>query len=97
MPTYLVLGNFTEHGARAVKDTIQRAQAVKDVGKRMGITVREMFWTLGAFDVALIADAPDDATMTSFGLTIGALGNVRTQTMRAFNAEEIGQILHLMA
>jgi uncharacterized protein with GYD domain len=96
MPTYMVLGHFTEHGIRAVRDTTQRADAIKDVGKRMGITVRETFWTLGQYDVALIADAPDDTAMTAFGLAIGALGNVRTQTMRAFSSEEMGEILHKM-
>jgi uncharacterized protein with GYD domain len=92
----MVLGHFTEHGIRAVKDTTQRAGAVRDVGKRMGVTVKETYWTLGQYDVALIADAPDDSTITAFGLAIGALGNVRTQTMRAFTSDEMGQILHKM-
>src|SRR5688500_458784 len=97
MPTYMVLGHFTEHGVRAVRDTTKRAEAVREVARRLGITVKETYWTLGQYDIALIADAPDDDAMTSFGLTVGALGNVRTQTMRAFTPDEMEKILHRMA
>jgi uncharacterized protein with GYD domain len=97
MPTYIVLGNFTEQGISKVKDTAKRAEAVRDTAKKLGITVKDMYWTLGQYDVALIADAPDEAAMTSLGLSIGALGNVRTQTLRAFSAEEIGRIVGRLA
>ena len=97
MPTYIVLGNFTEQGVRNVKDTAKRAEAVRATAKKLGITVKETYWVLGQYDVALIADAPDEASMTALGLSIGALGNVRTQTMRAFTAQEIGQLLNRMA
>jgi uncharacterized protein with GYD domain len=96
MPTYIVLGNFTEQGIRNVKDTAKRAQAVRDTAKKLKITVKETYWTLGQYDVALIVDAPDEASVTALGLSVGALGNVRTQTLRAFSAEEIGQILSRM-
>jgi uncharacterized protein with GYD domain len=55
--------------------------------------VRDLFWTIGRYDVALILEAPDDETMTVFGLSAGKLGNVRTETLRAFSQAEIGQIL----
>ena len=97
MPTYIVLGNFTEQGIHKVKDTAKRAEAVRDTAKKLGITVKDMYWTLGQYDVALIADAPDEAAMTALGLSIGALGNVRTQTLRAFSAEEIGRIVGRLA
>jgi uncharacterized protein with GYD domain len=97
MPTYIVLGNFTEQGVRNVKDTAKRAEAVRGMAKKLGITVKETYWVLGQYDVALIAEAPDEAAMTALGLSIGALGNVRTQTMRAFTAQEIGQLLSRMA
>jgi len=97
MPTYLVLGNFTEQGIRNVKDTTKRAEAARETAKKFKITVKDMFWLLGDHDVALIADAPDEAAMTAFGLSIGVAGNVRTQTMRAFNAEEISKVLGKMS
>jgi uncharacterized protein with GYD domain len=96
MPTYIVLGNFTEQGIRNVKDTTKRADALRDMAKKLGITVRETFWTLGQYDVVAILEAPDEAAMTALGLSIGALGSVRTQTLRAFSGEEIGRILTRM-
>ena len=79
MATYIVLGQFTDQGIRNVADTSKRADAA--------------FWTIGRYDVALILEVPDDETMTVFGLSAGKLGNVRTETLRAFSQAEIGQIL----
>src|SRR5215510_4033390 len=96
MPTYIVLGNFTDQGVRNVKDSPKRAEALRTMGTKLGITVKEVYWTLGQYDIAAILEAPDEASVTSLGLSIGALGNVRTQTLRAFSAEEIGRILGRM-
>jgi len=96
MATFIMLGQFTDQGIRNVKDTTKRAEAVRATAKKLGITVKELYWTLGEYDTVLIADAPDEATMTSFGLTVGALGNVRTQTLRAFSQDEMGRIIGKM-
>ena len=93
MATYIVLNSFTDQGIRNVKDSTKRADAVRDLAKKFGITAKEFFWTLGSYDVVAIYDAPDDASMTAFGLAIGAAGNVRTQTMRAFSREEMNGVL----
>jgi len=61
--------------------------------KKIGAKVRDLFWTIGRYDVALILEAPDEETMTVFRLSAGKLGNVRTETLRAFSQAEIGQIL----
>src|SRR5262245_20788168 len=97
MATYIVLGNFTDQGIRAVKDTTKRAEALRDLAKKVGVTVKEVYWTLGQYDVAAIVEAPDEASVTAFGLSAGALGNVRTQTLRAFSAEEMGRIIGRLA
>jgi uncharacterized protein with GYD domain len=55
--------------------------------------IKEAFWTMGAYDVVLLIDAPDDEAMTAFTLKLGMLGNVKTQTMRAFRREEMEDIL----
>lgn len=93
MATYIVLTNFTEQGIRDVKDTTKRADAVKDLAKKFGVTAKEFYWTLGSYDVVVVLDAPDDASVTALGLAIGANGNVRTQTMRAFSREEMNGVL----
>jgi uncharacterized protein with GYD domain len=96
MATYILLGNFTEQGIRNIKDTTKRAKAVRDMAKKTGATTKELYWTLGQYDIVAIFDAPDDASMTSLALSIGALGNVRTQILPAFTADEIDPILGRM-
>ena len=93
MATFIMLGHFSDQGIRSVKDTTIRVETVKAAAKRHGITVKDVYWTLGQYDTVLIAEAPDEAAMTAFGLTVGAHGNVRTQTLRAFSAEEMGRII----
>ena len=97
MATYVVLTNFTDQGIRNVKDSTKRADAVREMAKKFGVTAKEFFWTLGSYDVVAIFEAPDDATITAFGLAIGAGGNVRTQTLRAFSREEMNGILAKLA
>ncbi len=96
MATYIMLGCFTDQGIKNVKDTTKRAQVLRDNAKKLGITVKEVYWTLGQYDTATILDAPDEATVTALGLSMGALGNVRTQTLRAYSADEIGNIIGKM-
>jgi uncharacterized protein with GYD domain len=96
MPTYIVLGNFSDQGIRNVKDSLKRTDAVKEMAKKSGVTLRETFWTLGQYDVVAIFEAPDDASMTALGLSIASLGNVRTQTLRAFSAADMQGILGKM-
>ena len=97
MPTYILLGTFTDQGMRAVKDTAKRVEAVRTLAKKLGATVKEVYWTQGAYDTALIVDAADESAVTALGLNIGALGNVRTTTLRAFTAAEIGPVLGRLA
>jgi len=93
MATYILLGNFTDQGIRNVKDTTKRADAVRAMAKKLRATVKDMYWTLGRYDVVATFEAPDDEAATALALGIGALGNVRTQILRAFTAEEIGPII----
>ena len=93
MATYILLTSFTDQGIRSVKDTVKRADAVKALAKKHGATAKEFYWTLGTYDVVAVFEAPDDTTMTALGLAIGSGGNVRTQTIRAFNKDEMKEIL----
>ena len=65
MPTYIVLGNFTDQGIRNVKDTLKRATAFKDAAKKFGASVKSLYWTLGVYDVVTVVDAPDDESPLS--------------------------------
>jgi len=93
MATYIVLASFTEQGIRAVKDTVKRSEAFRTLAKQHGVTLKDIYWTLGSYDIVSIMEASDDTAVTSLGLALGAAGNVRTQTMRAFSADDMGKIL----
>jgi uncharacterized protein with GYD domain len=96
MATYVLLVSFTDQGIRNVKETTKRAEAFRELAKKHGATVKDLYWILGQYDVVTILDAPDAATVTALGLSVGALGNVRTQTLPAFSAAEMGTILGKM-
>jgi len=93
MAMYVSLLQFTEQGIRNVKDTIKRAAAATAEAEKMGVKVTDSFWTMGAYDVVLLLDAPNDETVSAFSLKLGALGNVKSQTMRAFSRKEMESIL----
>ena len=93
MPNYIVLGNFTDQGIRNIKDAPKRADAVAAMAKKAGASLKETYWTLGQYDFVAIFEAPDDVTMTGLGLSIGKLGNARTQTLPAFPSGEFKSIL----
>jgi uncharacterized protein with GYD domain len=93
MPMYITLINWTDQGARSAKDTVQRYEAAESAGKKMGVKFKSFHWTMGAYDAVGIVEAPDDAAVSRFLLATGALGSVRTMTMRAYAKDEMTQIL----
>ena len=93
MATYIVLVNFTDQGVRYIRQTTERAKGLINAAANLGIKVRDIYWTMGTYDAVFTAEAADDETMTAFAASQGALGNIRTQTMRAFTAEEMNKIL----
>jgi uncharacterized protein with GYD domain len=97
METYVLLMQFTERGIMNVKNTTQRAEEFKLMAIRHGAAVRQTFWTLGLHDIVAIVEAPDELTMTALSLSLGALGFVRTQTLRAFSEAGMQVILRKMA
>jgi uncharacterized protein with GYD domain len=96
MATYILLANFTDQGIRSVKETTKRAAAFREVAKSGGVTVKELYWTVGQYDLVVSLEAPDAATVTAAILSAGALGNIRTQTLPAFSADEMQGILGKM-
>ena len=96
MATYVVLANFTEKGVHDAKDTVGRAEKFKEMAKKGGVTVKDMYWTLGSCDIVTICEAPDDETATALSLSIASRGNIRTQTMRAYSSAEMSKILGKM-
>jgi uncharacterized protein with GYD domain len=96
MATYVLLANYTDQGIKGVQDTIARTEAVSGLAQKAGLTMKQSYWTLGAYDVVAVFEAPDDETMTAFSLSVAKLGNVKTQTLRAFSGQDMKRILEKM-
>lgn len=92
MATYISLVNFTDQGLRNVKQTIERSEIFKAQAADLGVKVKDMYWTLGHHDIVTILEGQDEAVVSAV-LNSWAYGNVRGQTMRAFNATEMAEIL----
>lgn len=96
MATYIMLASFTEDGIENVKETVERAEVFKQMALKSGVTVKDIYWTIGARDVVAVCDGPDDETATALALSVASRGKVKTETMRAFNFDEMKQILERM-
>lgn len=96
MAMYIALVNFTDQGVRHIKDTVKRADAAKEMAKKFGVTFKEIYWTLGSYDEVIVFDAPDDASIAAFLASLGSLGNIRTQTLRAFPQADMNGIIAKM-
>lgn len=92
MATYISLVNFTDQGMRNVKDTIDRLAAFKAMAEKLGVSVQGAHYTVGQYDIVLILEGSDEAVTTA-QLKVGSLGNVRTQSMRAFSPQEMKAML----
>jgi uncharacterized protein with GYD domain len=93
MATYVSLLQFTDQGIRSVKDTTKRAVAATAEAEKIGAKITQALWTMGAYDLVLLIDAPDDETISALSLKLASLGNVKSQTMRAFRSEEMESVL----
>lgn len=92
MATYIGLATFTDQGLRTVKDTVKRADAAKELGARFGVQMKDIHWTLGGYDIVAEFEARDEAAMVAYSLAIASGGNVRFQSLRALNRDEMTQV-----
>lgn len=94
MPTYVMLANWTDQGARQVKDSPKRLDAAKKALVEMGGSFRSIYMTLGDYDLVAVYEAPDDAVAARFSLLLGMMGTVRTRTLKAFPETAYREIIH---
>jgi uncharacterized protein with GYD domain len=85
--------HWTEQGIKNYKDTMKRLDDFTKLAENRGGRVREALYTVGEYDIVTVTEFPDDETATAALLQIGSLGNVRTNTMRAFAADEMAGIV----
>jgi uncharacterized protein with GYD domain len=93
MPTYLVLANWTDQGIRNVKDTMTRTEQARAATEKVGGRWIGSWWTQGRYDLVAVIEMPDDEAASAMSLATGMGGNVRTETMRAYTAEEMQRII----
>jgi uncharacterized protein with GYD domain len=95
MARFVSLVNWTDQGAKTTGDTVNRAEAAQKVAGEMGGSV-EIYWTMGQYDMVAISEFPDDETGVAFLAKLSSAGNVRTETMRAFDADGVKSIMGKM-
>jgi uncharacterized protein with GYD domain len=94
MPTYVMLANWTDQGARTIEDNPKRVDAARKSLVEMGGHFLSVYMTMGAYDMVITYDAPDDAVAARFTLMLAKLGNVRTASLKAFPEEAYRQIVN---
>jgi uncharacterized protein with GYD domain len=93
MPTYLSLVNFTQQGMQNIKESPARLDAARKAFKAMGGELKHFYLTLGRYDIVLIGEHPNDETAARAALATASMGNVRTETFRAFTEEEYRKLI----
>ena len=94
MPSYVMLANWTDQGARQVKESPRRVEAAQKMLKEMGGEFKSLYMTMGDYDLILIYEAPDDAVAARFTLLLGQTGAVRTRTLKAFPEAAYREIMN---
>jgi uncharacterized protein with GYD domain len=93
MVRFIVLFDFTQQGIAKVSDTLSRSEAFNKMAQKAGVSVKSQYWTLGGHDGAVVLEGPDEPAVMALLLKLGADGNVRTHSLRAFDRGEMEAIL----
>jgi uncharacterized protein with GYD domain len=93
MASYVLLFIYTGQGIQTVKDTTKRAAAAGELAGKFGVKITNVLWTLGQYDGVIVTEAPNDEAMAAFTIAAASMGNIKTQTLRAFRAKEVDAIL----
>ena len=93
MSAYMLLCNFTEQGVRTIKEVPQRRAAARELGKKLGVDIKAGYLAIGTYDLIIHTEAKDDEAMAKFLLSLAALGNVRTNTIKVFPEADVDKII----
>lgn len=92
MAHYVFLGQFTGQGSANIKDTGKRAKALRELAKGMGVTLKDIYWTMGKIDLVITLEAANDEAAAVLSMKVSSLGNIKLQTLRAFGESEIDSL-----
>ena len=93
MSTYLCLGQWTQKGIENIKESPARLDAAREEWGKQGVTIRDFYLTTGQYDLVIVVDAPDDATLAKVLLAQASKGGIRTTTLHAFSEAEYREII----
>ena len=93
MSTYIILANYTQKGIENIKESPKRLDSAKSFFREMGAELKEFFLVQGRYDIVIVAEAPNDETASKLALAIGSLGNVRTETLRAYTETDFRKLI----
>ena len=97
MPTYIMLLKLTDQGIKNVRESPSRQDAARELARKFGVEWKSIHMTMGDYDFVNIVEAPDDQAIAKYALSLGALGNIRTTTLKAFPEAEYREILQALA
>lgn len=93
MPRYVVLYRFTDEGRKRLKETVHRAEEIRELNEAAGFEVLGHYWTQGQYDLVTVVNAPSEEAMMNGAFNIAQTGNVTSETLRAFTDEEMQRII----
>ncbi len=93
MSTYIMLSSWTDQGIRQVKDSPHRLDAARQLCRQHGAEITGFYMTMGAHDLVIIIEAPNDEEFAKLAVSIAKGGNIRTTTLKAFDEEQYRKII----
>lgn len=94
MPHYVTLMRYTHQGISRIKDSPSRLDAAREAAESEGGKIHAWYLTMGQYDAVLISEFPSDEACAKFSLSAAALGNISTETLKAFPEAEYRKIIH---
>lgn len=93
MASYIFLSRWTDQGLQGTRNTVERAAAAVERMEELGVKIFETYWTVGEYDLVMVADCPDVETAHAASLDLASRGNLRATALRAFEPGEMASIL----
>ena len=93
MTTYIILCTYTQTGLKTINESPERLDRARKIGARYQVEIKDFHLTMGQYDVVLLVEAPDDAAVAKFCLSVASAGAVHTTTLRAFDEAEYREVI----
>jgi len=93
MPTYIALLNWTQQGISKASGSAKRLDAGRKEFKKVGADIKDVYLTMGRYDLVCVIEAPNDEAYAKAILGLGSQGNVSTETLKAFTEDQYRKII----